>query len=85
MDRTFGGSDWKQTLQDSLDASFKAKNESEALDVIDSMLQKLGECLTLETGQLTQGMNAWLGKSATCVLAQCYCTAWRKQRPAGAD
>ena len=43
MDRSFGGSDWKQTLQDSLDASFKAKNEGEAMDVIDSMLKKLGE------------------------------------------
>ena len=46
MDRTFGGNNWKQTLQDSLDASFKAKNESEAMDVIDSMLKKRGECQT---------------------------------------
>eukprot|EP00891_Asterochloris_glomerata_P001756 jgi/Astpho2/1756/Aster-04177 len=46
MDRTFGGSDWKQTLQDSLDASFKARNESEAMDVIDIMLKKLGDPFT---------------------------------------
>lgn len=61
MDRTFGGSDWKQTLQDSLDASFKARNESEAMDVIDIMLKKLGKCQTLgkEPAESGRERPAW--------------------------
>eukprot|EP00884_Botryococcus_braunii_P004112 jgi/Botrbrau1/13701/Bobra.250_2s0002.1 len=43
LDPTYNNVDWQKQLQESLDASFGAKNPKEAYAVVTAMLEKLGD------------------------------------------